>query len=217
MSDRDSFIDEVADEVRRDKLFRLMRRYGWIAVLLILLIVAGAAVNEWRKDRARRAAEAKGDAVLSALEDDTPAGRARALEAIPAEGSAAAVLKLLAAAQTVDEESRAAAIDRLEAVARNGDLPRLWTDLAVLKAAILRGSELPPEERIARLEPLTLPGSPFRPLALEQIALARIDAGETETAIETLTGLLQDADAPQGLRARAQQLIVALGGELETL
>ena len=32
----DRFIDEVTEDLRRDRLFQMMRRYGWIAVLLIL-------------------------------------------------------------------------------------------------------------------------------------------------------------------------------------
>ena len=36
MSDTDSFIDEVTEEVRKDRLYGYLRRYGWIAVLVIL-------------------------------------------------------------------------------------------------------------------------------------------------------------------------------------
>ena len=43
MSETDSFIDEVTEEVRRDKLFALFRKYGWIGIAAVLLIVGGAA------------------------------------------------------------------------------------------------------------------------------------------------------------------------------
>ena len=46
MSNSDSFIDEVTEEVRKDRLFQLFRRYGWIAGVVIVLIVGGAAWNE---------------------------------------------------------------------------------------------------------------------------------------------------------------------------
>ena len=42
MSDTDSFIDEVSEEVRRDRLFVLMRKWGWIPILLVVLLVGGA-------------------------------------------------------------------------------------------------------------------------------------------------------------------------------
>ena len=40
MSNPDSFIDEVTEEVRRDRLFRLFRKYGWIGGVVVALIVA---------------------------------------------------------------------------------------------------------------------------------------------------------------------------------
>ena len=35
LSNHDSFIDEVTEEVRRDRLFAAFRKYGWIGVLLV--------------------------------------------------------------------------------------------------------------------------------------------------------------------------------------
>lgn len=54
MSNPDSFIDEVTDEVRRDRLFATFRKYGWIGGLLVALIVGGAAYNEWQSSAPRR-------------------------------------------------------------------------------------------------------------------------------------------------------------------
>src|SRR6056297_2935352 len=82
VSDTDSFIEEVTEEVRRDRLFRLMRRYGWIAILAILLLVGGAAWNEWRKAQARDAAQSTGDAIIAALGRDEADARIAALERI---------------------------------------------------------------------------------------------------------------------------------------
>jgi len=58
VSDTDGFIDEVSEEIRRDRNYRLMRKWGWIPVSLILLLVGGSAFNEWSKARATRDAEA---------------------------------------------------------------------------------------------------------------------------------------------------------------
>ena len=53
MSNPESFIEEVTEEVRRDRLFAAFRKYGWIGVLLVLLTVAAllalvSAVYYWR-------------------------------------------------------------------------------------------------------------------------------------------------------------------------
>ena len=77
MSNPDSFIDEVTEEVRRDRLFRLFRKYGWIGVVIILGLVIGTAWTEWSKSRAEARAEAFGDAVIDALDHGTPDERAQ--------------------------------------------------------------------------------------------------------------------------------------------
>ena len=65
MSDTDSFIDEVTEEVRRDRMFFMLKRYGWIAVLAILAIVGGASWREYSKAQDRSAAQALGDGILA--------------------------------------------------------------------------------------------------------------------------------------------------------
>ena len=79
MSNPDSFIEEVTEEVRRDRLFALFRKYGWIALLAIVLVVGASAWSEWKKAQGRARAEAFGDGLLTALDADTPGARRTAL------------------------------------------------------------------------------------------------------------------------------------------
>jgi hypothetical protein len=46
LTQNDSFIHEVTEEVRREKLYRFFRRYGWVIVAAIVIIIAAAAINE---------------------------------------------------------------------------------------------------------------------------------------------------------------------------
>ncbi len=212
MSNPDSFIDEVTEEVRRDKLFAVMRKYGWIAVTLVLLLVGGAAYNEWSKARAQAAAEALGDAILQAEEAEDVAARNQALAQIAAEGDAKAILGLL---QADLPEDSAAAAQRLAEVAGDATLPKIYRDLAVLKQAMLTADTLSVDEAAGLLEPLLVAGAPFRVLAEEQMALVELANGEKDAAISRLNGLLQDEEATRALRQRASQLIVSLGGTLD--
>lgn len=216
MANQDSFISEVTEEVRRDRLFALMRRYGWIAVLLVVIVVGGASWNEWRKASLRAAAEAKGDALINALQSETPEARAAALEAVtPSEdASGQAILSLLTAATQDEAENPEAAAEALEQVVANTDAPQVYRDVALLKR-ILTSEDLSAQDRIDRLAPLLTPGNPFRLLAVEQRAFAEVELGNTEDALTSLQGILDDAEATEELRRRARQLIVALGGALE--
>jgi len=214
VSNPESFIEEVTEEVRRDRLFALFRKYGWIGVLGVVLIVGGAAVTEWRKASNRAAAQAFGDAVMVALEQGTAPARRAALAAVPASADRAAILNLMLASDPTDD--RAGTLAALDKVASDATLPASYRDLAVLRRVVLSGADMALADRRAALDPIAAPGRPFRPLALEQLAYLLVEAGDTAGAIAALQALSQDQEAPSGLRQRATQMIVALGGQAAT-
>lgn len=211
MSNPDSFIDEVTEEVRRERLFSYFRKYGWIGILFVLLIVGGAGYTEWQKSSTEAASRQFGDAILAALDADTPEARRAALAEVPATGERAGVLDLLLASDPAND--RAGALAALEKASNDAALPQSYRDLATLRRVIVAGADIPVPDRRALLDGISAPGRPFRPLALEQLAYLSVEAGETEAAITQLQALTTDQEAPAGLRQRAQQMIVALGGE----
>lgn len=211
MSNSDSFIEEVTEEVRRDRLYALMRRYGWIAVLAILLLVGGAAWNEWRKAEAQARAAAFGDAILAALGSSDGEARATALDAIEAPGPGGAALRdLLAAAEQARTDPEGAAT-RLLAVADRAGVPQVYQQIATLKAVAMPDAGLSADERRARLVPFAAGTGLLRLLAEEQLALIDIESGAREAALDRLAALAMDAEATAALRRRATQVIVALG------
>lgn len=212
MSNSDSFIDEVTEEVRREKLFGYLRRYGWIGVACVLLLVGGAAFNEYRNAQARNAAQATGDALLAALEKNDAAERAALLEGVDANGNSAAVTLLLRAAAQQEAGDNDAAAATLNAVAADGDVPQMYRDIAGFKAAMLPSDDT--AARKAALEALATPGLPFSLLAMEQLAYLALEAGDTATAMDLLRRIEEDAAVTRGLRERAQTLMVALGEPL---
>ena len=50
-------------------------------------------------------------------------------------------------------------------------------------------------------------------MAEEQLALLEVETGNRDAALERLQRIVEDAEATAGLRQRAAQVIVALGGE----
>lgn len=213
MSESDSFIQEVTEEVRRDRLFALFRRYGWIAVTLVVLLVGAAAFHEYRKAQADARAQAFGDTLMAAMEQDDPTSRAAALEQIKGTPEQMALVGMLRAG--VAQESEAGdAVEDLRAVAEM-DVSQAYRELAVLKLAMLPDSPLDPEARLSSLEPLTIPGAPYRLLALEQMAIAEVALGRDDAALERLQGILVEDRVSETLRRRVSQLIVALGGTVE--
>ncbi|MFV1439630.1 hypothetical protein VWX97_16295 [Phaeobacter sp. JH18-32] len=216
MSDTDSFIDEVTEEVRRDRLFKILKRYGWIGGVAVVLIVGGAALREYNRAQTEAAAQALGDQMIAALDSDDSAARANALDAITAETAGGdTVLKLLQAGALADAGERAAAVERLNAVASNGEMPVIYRHIATFKALGLQQDSLPIADRRIQFEALAQPGAPLALLAQEQLALIDIEDGNAEGAITRLRDIIASAAVTSDLKDRASQVIVALGGALE--
>ena len=210
MSNPDSFIDEVTEEVRRDRLFRLFRKYGWIGVVIILGLVGGTAWTEWSKARDAARAQAFGDAMIDALDQGTPEERRNALAAVPSDADQTAILGLITGSDP--EEDKAATLAALDKVANDTALAPVYRDLAVLRRVLVAGADTPVADRRTTLQGLAAPGRPYRVLAEEQLAYLLIEEGKTDDAITALTALLQDQDASGSLRARLGQVVTALGG-----
>jgi hypothetical protein len=123
VSDIDSFIEEVSEEVRRDRLFQLMKKYGWIGIALVLLLVGGAAYNEWQKASKRTVAENLGDQLLAALKNDDSADRITALNEVSVDGDVVAMLALLKSAEALSSDLPDESLSVLRSVASDASVP----------------------------------------------------------------------------------------------
>lgn len=212
MSNTDSFIDEVTDEVRRDRLFGLFRKYGWIGGVVVLAIVGGAAWNEWSKSRAETRAQTFGDAIIDALDTGTPEERQAAFAAIVADSEQVALLELILASDLTAD--RAVTLAALDQVAADPALRPVYRDLAVLRRVLLAGAEQPLADRRTALQGIAVPGRPYRVLAEEQLAYLLVEEAKTDDAIIAMTALMLDQEASEALRARLAQMVTVLGGTL---
>ena len=120
---------------------------------------------------------------------------------------------LALAANRVDE-----AIELLDQSAKAVGDP-LLSDSSAFKAALLVMDTEPTYEDIeGRLTPLTREGRPFRPQALEALAMAQLQFGKSTEARATFVQLQLGQDVPDTVRQRAQAAIAMIdGGTLGSL
>ena len=214
MSDTDSFIEEVTEEVRRDRMYALLKRYGWILVLLIVLIVGGTAWQAWTKEQRQSEAKALGDGILSAMETENARARAASLETVRATHPGAdATRRFLQASALLEAGEAERARETLQSIENNTDVPLIYRQIASFKALSASKDVLGAAERRDGFEALAQPGNLLRLLAEEQLGLIEIETGATEAALERFQAILNDAETTPGLQQRAAQVIVALGGE----
>ncbi|TLP60466.1 hypothetical protein FEE96_16555 [Parasedimentitalea maritima] len=216
MSDADSFIDEVTEEVRRDRMFQALKRYGWIGGVVVAVIVGGAAYREFDQARTTASAEALGDSIIAALAENDTDKRAESLATVTAETPGGdAILKMLQAGALANSDQVPAAVALLGEVALNADLLLIYRHTATYKALALQHDTLSVQDRRLQYEALSQPGAPLRLLAQEQLALIDIAESDVEAAITRLRAIIEDAEVRADLQDRARQVIVALGGKLE--
>ncbi len=211
VSESESFIDEVSDEVRKDRLFKLFKKYGWILGLVVLAIVGGTAYNEWNKAQQETAARLSGDLMQAARKS----GDAEALSTLATSDAPLSVLALLEQANLLEAAGdTSGAVQALRAITTDQTAPLMYTDLAWLKIVMLDGDNMAENERNSAYDRLTAPSGPYRLLAQEQLAMQYIRDGDIDAATKELAAILIDPSLTPGLRSRAQQLMVALGGDI---
>ena len=208
MSDTDSFIREVNEEVERDRLNRQLKKWGPFVAIGILLIVGAAAAWNWKQDQDRVAREDVGRILLSAdplvIQDNADS----------LSGGAAILAELRLADVELNANNLEAALRHYNAVAENPDAPAVFSDLAALRILRIRAMQEPPSDLLALLDPLTAPDRPYRLLALELRAVLLLNDNQRNDAIADLRAILVDPERTGNLQARAEQLLRAMGASL---
>ena len=218
MSDTDSFLQEVSEELRRDRLYRNMRKYGWIAILVVIVIVGAATYREYLKSQAETKAELFGTSIIDALNEKNAADRISKLQKINAPGeNAKAVVAMLLSAELIGNETASLEMSSLSDAIEGLSIDPHYRDLLNFKILLKSSEIMNLDERMKAFKALSKPGNPFRLLAEEQMALIELELGNTENAIEKISQILLDAELTTGLRNRATQMMIALGKDPELI
>ena len=218
MSDTDSVLQEVSEELRRDRLYRNIRKYGWIAILLVIVIVGAATYREYLKSQAEMEAELFGTSIIEALNERNAADRISKLQKINAPGeNAKAVVAMLLSAESIGNETASLEMNNLSDAMEVSSIDPHYRDLLNFKTLLKSSEIMNLNERMKAFSALSKPGNPFRLLAEEQMALIELELGNTDSAIEKISQILLDAELTAGLRNRATQMMIALGKDPELI
>lgn len=208
-------IREVEEDLRRENLEKLWRKYGSYALAAAVLVILAVAGNVgWQhysaSQRDGRAREYESALNLVAAED------AKAVESLQAVAQGndgyAALSRLHAAALKAQAGDVDGAVATYEQLAADSSVDRSMRDLSLILLAERTADTADPAQLTQRLQPLTDVANPWRYSALEITALLARRAGDTEKAQQILTGLADDLNAPRALRQRATELLAALKG-----
>ena len=214
----DSFIREVDEELRSEKMQQFWSRYGKLVIggaLAIVLLTAGYRGYKYYMES--QAATA-GDAFMAAvqLSDDNKHDEAiKALGELAEKGPAAytALAQMRMASELTGKGDAKAAIAAYDKIAENSKIDETYRDLARLRAGLLLVDTGTQADVKKRVEALAKAGIPFRHSAREGLGLAAWKAGDLKEAAKYFNLISEDQAAPGSMRGRANLMLDLIAGK----
>ena len=214
--------DELNEDLRAERNRALARRYGLVAAVAVVVVVAGVGGWQawaWRQSRLAAAQAGPYLAASGVLTPGAEPGHPTDAEAFAKIAAAApsgyrTLAQLQEAALRWSAGDTGAALALWNQVSNDGDDPLLRDMASLLWAqhSVDVGDVAAISARTSKLE---AQANPWRPLAQEVDALVALRLEDKEKATRLLRGLLTDPLAADGLRLRASELLVALGAPAE--
>ena len=212
----DTFIQEVEENLRRDRVTDFFKSYGkWIAVAVVLFLAAIGGWIYWEEQQKRTSSDQSEK--LHALLTDISAGKTQTVPQRVAEleNSHSDVVRASAsltdAAVALEKNNRSAAIAKYRELVNDKDVAQPFRDVATVRLTALEFDTIKPEEVIARLQPLAKAGSPWFGSAGEMTALALMKQNKNAEAGRLFAAIAADQQVPSSIRSRAVQVAGTLG------
>lgn len=215
-TDNETFYREVDEELRREQMRSLWERYGKLAIVGIVLVLAAIAAAIWWRNHQEAQAGEKGRELIAAFDD---IGRRDKKAAMPRlEGLAKSdvpgyrVAALLTKADlAVEENNLDGAAQLLQQVSGDQSLDPVYRDLALVRLTHVQFDKLAPDAVIARLKGLAVAGNPWFGSAGEMVAISYLKQGKQKEAGQLFAAMAKDKKVPESIRSRATQMAGSLG------
>ncbi len=211
----DQLFREVDEEVRQDRLQSLWKRYGIFAVAAVVAIVGGTIAFVLWQNAQQSARDADSTRFLDAVIQESAAADAALLELRELAEQGTPAYRFLARLREgrllAARGDKAQALAVFDSIASDADLGTTYRDLARLLAVSNGLDQLSQSEVETRIGPLDVADNPFRVTAREFLAVAAIQAGDRVRAKEFLRANQTDAQASVASRARATEILAAIG------
>jgi hypothetical protein len=209
---QDNIFQEVQEDLDRQKLAALWKRFGWLAIALALCIVLGTAgYNFWQSRKIAKNQEATGQ--LIELLGETGAdqsGQIAALEAFAGQykkQTQAIIAELHVAAYAAKQRDDEKALRIYDWISSNKKADPAFRQLADLLAVRTQLDSADPAALQQRLQPLMAADAPWRYSAMEYSAFLELRARDKAAAKKLFTQLSQDPKAPQSIGDRATDMV----------
>lgn len=214
-NETDSFVSEVDESLRQDRVLEFFKRYGvWLLGAFVVLILGIGAWQGWRAYSLAAAREHSDDYVAAqtlAREGNLDEAKA-AFEELADSGPAhfRVMARMEHAAVLQAQGDLQAALTEFDAAAEQARDP-VMREAAQMRAAYIAADTQDFAALQTRLQPLIDDGGRMAYLARELLAIEAWEAGNLDLARELLENLTTAFDAPEAVRQRAQVALSVVG------
>lgn len=213
---QEGFLREVDEALRQDEALELFQKHGKkVGGVIALGLLAFAGWLGWQdyRDKGREQQAETFVTALDQLRGGNFDGASKGLDPLVKDGTegnkAAAAMVQAGIAAAAGKTGEAA--DRFSRVANDESAPQAYRDLAKLRAVALKFDAMPPEQVVAELKPLAVPGKPWFGSAGELVAIAYMKQNKPDQAGPLLAAISRDKTVPDSLRRRTRQMAGLLG------
>ena len=216
MANPESFLEEVAEEVRRDRLFKFFKKNGWIIAFVILATLCASIAYEWRKNSEISRAKSNGDLLTLALEKSQK-GNLEELLGLLSDNSPylrpssdlMAVTKLYYAEllYNIDNDS-SESMSVLKEIFSNESISTTLRQLAKIKYLLLFSGDNKVKQNL--IDELSSPDNHYRFLAQEHKVQTYLASGMSDEANRQIDILLNDLEVSEQQKRRLMDLKLAI-------
>ena len=209
-----SIFDEINEELKHDEVLKFIKKHqnviSWIIVLIIAGIVGYSSWYSNKKKRLEVATVSLHDEIYSsAMKNEAGIKKSKATLENLIQNAPSELVPLVSLIKTGREIATAAdnqkAAKQLLELSEKRGVDVVWRDLAVL---MYTSYKLESEDKLLkRLEKLAEDDRPFRFTAMEKIAMIHANQKEYDKAIEVLTKITDNKEAPDSMKKRIIRVI----------
>lgn len=197
----DTFLREVDENLRRDQMRDFGKKYGkWLIVAVILFLLASGGIIWWqqhKKDQAAAQVEQLADTYRAIGTGDIAKAQQQLDQLSNSSGKAIRASALFTrAALAIEKNDSKTAIAKYREIAGEGSFPAPYRDAATIRLTALEFDKIKPDEVIARVKPLAVPGNPWFGSAGEMTAMALIKQGKKPEAGRLFAAIAKDKSVP---------------------
>ena len=216
MANPESFLEEVAEEVRRDRLFKFFKKNGWIIAFIILATLCASIAYEWRKNSEIFRAKSNGDLLTLALEKSQKGNLEELIDLLSdnspylrPSSDLMAVTKLYYAEllYNIDNDS-SESMSVLKEIFSNESISTTLRQLAKIKYLLLFSGDNKLKQDL--IDELSSPGNHYRFLAQEHKVQTYLASGMSDEANRQIDILLNDLEVSEQQKRRLMDLKLAI-------